>query len=153
MLQNEDEASKPIKQELAYSVDPIPPPPNIIPFDDIPEHGRYNLRKQNVSGTTAPAGILTASRLGQLHVNHADKVIRPTAITLPTRSKAMKALLSIEPIPITNKECFFMMDEELDTIYYREGQHNYWQEYANCKMSEDQMSHVLHYVMTQYRQR
>ena len=43
-----------------------------------------------------------------------------------------------------------MMDEEADTIYDREVRCNYWQEYANCKTSEDQMSHVLHYIMTQY---
>ena len=39
MLQDDDEAGEPMKQEVAYSVDPIPPPPNIIPFDAIPEQG------------------------------------------------------------------------------------------------------------------
>jgi hypothetical protein len=125
--------------------------PTLGPLDSIPEQGRYNLQARGVQGSTATAPKLTAERLGHLNnITHRQQ-IRPTAITLPSRAKAIRKLLDPETVKLPQMDCFLMIDEKLDSVFYQdEGQPNVWAEYAKCDTTESELSHILHYIMTQY---
>ena len=72
-------------------------------------------------------------------------------MTLPTRAKAIRKLINPKTIKLPQMDCFFVNDEKLDSVFYQEeGQPNVWAKYAKCDTTKSELSHVLHYIMTQY---